>query len=433
MAGTGGNVGARDIVRAGGRTGRRGRPRRVQRPSVETASNTEDEGSATGGNQNNNEGVFGSHEELMNWVQNLARSLGVVAVTKRSNKYPNGFVYKVVIMCDRGGKYKVKDSSKVSGTKKTDCPFELEGKYSIEYNSWTLTMICDEHNHPPVQHMEGHPYAKRLTDDEFSLVAELTRMNVAPRDILSILKERNLSNASTISTIYNARTKIRMSEQAGNSPMQVLMSILHSNGYVYEFTTTGSNELENLFFVHPISFDIWRAFPHVLIIDATYKTNSYNMPFVQIVGVTSTNKTFSIAFAFMQNEKIESYTWVLNCLKLTLDKCMHPRVILTDRELALVNACKEVFPNATQLLCRWHISRNIFKNCRQSIRSKFSSHLQHFEGDMDYSMMKNWDLCDLQFDSKGVRVLPPVGLRAGGFFPIPGDNLKTLEGSVRLD
>ncbi|XP_076908221.1 uncharacterized protein LOC143564987 [Bidens hawaiensis] len=314
-------------------------------------------------------GVFGSHEELMNWVQNLARSLGVVVVTKRSNKYPNGFVYKVVIMCDRGGKYKVKDSSKVSGTKKTDCPFELEGKYSIEYNSWTLTMICDEHNHPPVQHMEGHPYAKRLTDDEFSLVAELTRMNVAPRDILSILKERNLSNASTISTIYNARTKIRMSEQAGNSPMQVLMSILHSNGYVYEFTTTGSNELENLFFVHPISFDIWRAFPHVLIIDATYKTNSYNMPFVQIVGVTSTNKTFSIAFAFMQNEKIESYTWVLNCLKLTLDKCMHPRVILTDRELALVNACKEVFPNATQLLCRWHISRNIFKNCRQSIRS----------------------------------------------------------------
>ncbi|XP_076923561.1 uncharacterized protein LOC143585730 [Bidens hawaiensis] len=146
--------------------------------------------------------VFGSHEELMNWVQNLARSLGVVVVTKRSNKYPNGFVYKVVIMCDRGGKYKVKDSSKVSGTKKTDCPFELEGKYSIEYNSWTLTMICDEHNHPPVQHMEGHPYAKRLTDDEFSLVAELTRMNVAPRDILSILKEKNLSNASTISTIY---------------------------------------------------------------------------------------------------------------------------------------------------------------------------------------------------------------------------------------
>ncbi|XP_076943685.1 uncharacterized protein LOC143614011 [Bidens hawaiensis] len=152
--------------------------------------------------------------------------------------------------------------------------------------------------------------------------------------------------------------------------MQVLLSFLHDNNYVYEFTTTGLNELENIFFVHPTSFDIWRAFPHILIIDSTYKTNKYNMPFVQIVGVTSTNNTFSIAFAFMHNEKTVNYTWVLNCLKLTLDKCMLPRVIVTDRELALVNACKEVFPDAAQLLCRWHIEQNIFRRCRNFVRSR---------------------------------------------------------------
>ena len=130
--------------------------------------------------------------------------------------------------------------------------------------------------------MEGHPYAKRLLHNEFSLVAELTRMNVAPRDILLILKEMNLSNVSTISTIYNARNKIRLVEQVGNSPMQVLLSLLHSNGYIYEFSTTSSNELENLFFVHSTSFDIWRAFPHMLIIYATYKTNKYNVILIYI-------------------------------------------------------------------------------------------------------------------------------------------------------
>ncbi|XP_035838827.1 protein FAR1-RELATED SEQUENCE 5-like [Helianthus annuus] len=217
--------------------------------------------------------------------------------------------------------------------------------------------------------MEGHPYAKRLFEDEFNLVAELTRMNVAPRDILAIIKERNLSNVSTLRTIYNARNKIRMVDQIGKSPMQVLLSLLHSNGYVYEITTTGLNELENLFFIHPTSFDIWRAFPHVLIIDVTYKTNHYNMPFLEVVGVTSTSKTFSIAFAFMHNEKIVNYTWVLNCLKLTLDQCMLPRVIVTDREMALMNACKEVFRDAAHLFCRWHIEQNLFRRCRQSFRS----------------------------------------------------------------
>nr|XP_043616942.1 uncharacterized protein LOC122588797 [Erigeron canadensis] len=271
----------------------------------------------------------------MNWVKNVAYSVGVVTVTKRSNSYLSGFVYKVVLMCDHGGKYKQKGSIRAPRTRKTDCPFELEVKYSDEYNYWTLAVICDEHNHRPLQSMEGHPYAQRLTQDEFSLVEELTAMNMPPRDILSIVREGNLSNVSTISTIYNARTKLRMAEQVGNSPMQVLMALLHSNNYVYEFSTTASNELENLFFVHQTSFTIWRAFPHVLIIDATYKTNYYNLTFVEIVGVTSTNKTFSIAFAFIQNERTANYTWVLNCLKLTLDCCMHPRVIVTDRELAL--------------------------------------------------------------------------------------------------
>lgn len=313
--------------------------------------------------------MFRSREDLVDWARNLGYSLGVVVIIKRTNKRPSGFVYRVSLKCDRGGKYTVKESSRVSGTKKINCPFELEGKYSEEYDSWTLRVICDQHNHQRVQYMEGHPYARRLKEDEFSLVKDLTTMNMPPRDILSILKERNLSNVSTLETIYNARRKLRMIEQEGKSPMQVLMSRLHHNGYIYEFTTTGFNELENLFFVHRTSFDIWRAFPHVLMIDATYKTNQYKMPFVQIVGVTSTKKTFSIAFAFMHNEKTVNYTWVLNCLKLTLDQCMLPRVIVTDREMALLNACKEVFPDAAQLLCRWHIEQNIFKRCRQSFKS----------------------------------------------------------------
>ncbi|KAL8209390.1 hypothetical protein R6Q57_006122, partial [Mikania cordata] len=54
------------------------------------------------GNQASFSQVFGSREEMMDWVQNLAYSLGVVVVTKRSNKRPCGFFYKIVLRCDRG-------------------------------------------------------------------------------------------------------------------------------------------------------------------------------------------------------------------------------------------------------------------------------------------------------------------------------------------
>ncbi|TYH19848.1 hypothetical protein ES288_A05G384400v1 [Gossypium darwinii] len=277
--------------------------------------------------------VFESREELMQWVQNTAFFLGYIIVMRRSKAKENGVVSYVTLICE----YKFKESSKKSSS------------YLKQYDGWTLRVICDQHNHPPAQHIEGHAYARRLKENEKNLLVDLTSKNVTPRDILSTLKKQDENNISTLKAIYNAQQKLHSSQNIVNNI---------------------SNELENLFFIHPRSMDIWRAFSHVLIVDTTYKTNKYDMPFVHIVGMTSTNKTFSIAFAFIINEKKENYNWALTCLKLTLEECMYPRVIVTDRELALMNACQQVFPDATRLLCRWDITKNIKKHCRQSIKSQ---------------------------------------------------------------
>nr|KJB40243.1 hypothetical protein B456_007G053200 [Gossypium raimondii] len=297
--------------------------------------------------------MFESREELMQWVQSTAFSLDYIIVTRRSKAKENGVVSYVTFICDRGGEYKFKESSKKSGTKKTNCKFRLVGSYLKQYDGWTLRVICDQHNHPPAQHMEGHAYARRLKENEKKLLVDLTSKNVTPHDILSTLKEQDENN------------------NVGKTPIQVLMLLLNDKQFFTEFSVNNiSNELENLFFIHPRSLDIWRAFSHVLIVDAMYKTNKYDLPFVQIVDVTSTNKTFSIAFAFIINEKEENYNWALTCLKLTLEGCMYLRVIVTDKELALMNACQQVFPDATRLLCRWHITENIKKHYRQSIKSQ---------------------------------------------------------------
>ncbi|KAJ9543670.1 hypothetical protein OSB04_023377 [Centaurea solstitialis] len=313
--------------------------------------------------------MFKSHEDLIDWVKKLGRSLGYIIVIKRSKK-KQGVMSKVILICDRGGKYRGNgSSSRNTGTKKMGCPFELAGKYSSLNGCWTLTVRCEKHNHEPAENMEGHPYAMRLTENEVRLVEDLSRKNVKPRDILSTLKEQNPDNVSTLRTIYNARQKFWATEHKGRTQMQVVMSFLQEEGYMHEVRANKSNQLEDLFFIHPISLTLWRAFPHILLMDATYKTNRYKMPLLEIVGVTSTNLTFCIAFVFMHKEKEPNYTWALNCLKKTMDGCPSPRVIVTDRELALMKACNNVFPDAKRLLCRWHINQSIFKKCRPSITS----------------------------------------------------------------
>ena len=81
------------------------------------------------------------------------------------------------------------------------------------------------------------------------------------------------------------------------------MSSLQEEGYVfYDRANDSTNELEDLFFAHPRSLEIWRAFPYVLVMDTTYRTNMFDMPLLEINGVTSTNKTFCITFVFLHRE-----------------------------------------------------------------------------------------------------------------------------------
>ena len=53
-----------------------------------------------------------------------------------------------------------------------------------------------------------------------------------------------------------------------------------------------------------------------------------------------------------------------------MDRHLFPSVIVTDRELALMNAIERIFPDATHLLCRWHINKNVLAKCKKLLGTK---------------------------------------------------------------
>ncbi|XP_038695428.1 protein FAR1-RELATED SEQUENCE 5-like [Tripterygium wilfordii] len=148
-----------------------------------------------------------------------------------------------------------------------------------------------------------------------------------------------------------------------------MFSFLNDQEYFFDYRANhATNELEDLFFAHPGSLDRLRAFPHVLLMDATYQTNRYGLPLLEIVGVTSTSQTFCIAFVYLHSEKEPSYTWALECLQSVMHGCTSSRVIVTDRELELMKACAHVFPEDSKLVCRWHIYQSILTKCKPSVQ-----------------------------------------------------------------
>lgn len=86
-----------------------------------------------------------------------------------------------------------------------------------------------------------------------------------------------------------------------------------------------------------------RAFPHVIIMYCTYKTNKYKLSLLKIVVVTSTNMTISITCAYLEFENEDNYPWVLERLKYLMDEDFIPSIIIIDRDKALMNAIRKVF------------------------------------------------------------------------------------------
>lgn len=88
-------------------------------------------------------------------------------------------------------------------------------------------------------------------------------------------------------------------------------------------------------------------------------------PLLHIMGASSTHQSLSLGYCFMQNESKENYVWALKQLR----DCYGPQLlkfkaVVTDQELALMNAINKVFPDSKNLLCKWHIENNILSNIK---------------------------------------------------------------------
>ncbi|CAG8631377.1 4188_t:CDS:2 [Cetraspora pellucida] len=68
----------------------------------------------------------------------------------------------------------------------------------------------------------------------------------------------------------------------------------------------------------------------------------------------------------MKDEKRENYLWALTQVSCLFDNTEPPKVFVTDCKLALIHAIHNIFPNSKNILCRWHVEKNILTKCKES-------------------------------------------------------------------
>ncbi|KAI0995297.1 hypothetical protein K3495_g12885 [Podosphaera aphanis] len=282
---------------------------------------------------------------------------------------------KIVLKCDRGGCFRSRAESgsikkRESATRLVDYPFRLTARLQ-KGSTWILRITVAEHNHEPSSDMRGHPTARRLNSSQRTTSRQLLKSGVPPKQILNCLREEDPTVLATPRNIYNERRNQRDQELMWRTSLEVLLDDLHQPGpgWSCQIQKDGENRLTHLFFSCSQSVELLRRYPYTLVIDCICKTNRFKMPLLHIIGTTSFNTSFSVAFAFLRHEREHDYQWAFeNIISLFSDRL--PLTITTDRELALMNSIETLLPNMAHLLCVWHIQKNVLNNCRKYFGSE---------------------------------------------------------------
>ncbi|KAL5196100.1 hypothetical protein HKD37_20G057784 [Glycine soja] len=271
--------------------------------------------------------VFDSREDVLWWARSVA--------------HENGFV-AVIIRC-RKKEFVRRDTE----TRKCECPFKLHDKPVVGEQGWMVKLMCEIHNHELAKSLVGHPYVGRLTKAEKTLIVDMMKSMVKPRNILLTLKEHNANSYTTIKQIYNARSAYRSFIRESDTEMQHLMKLLERDQYIH-----------------------WHRLKNEDVILPTKQTGTDSHCSI-LLGVTPIEMTFFASLAYMNGERLNNVVWTLERFQgIFLRRDVLLGVIVTKRDLALMNAVKTVFTECTNLLCSFHINKNVKVKCKSLISQR---------------------------------------------------------------
>lgn len=307
-------------------------------------------------------------------VAEAARRDGFLVIKKNTDYTSERVIMKGAFCCHKSGAHKIVGGRSI----KSRCAFKINfrrqpatGVYAFRPNPVLV------HNHALDPDTTLRPaLARRFTPRQ---LAEIRSMHSSGISVSRIASELRKSTNAVVKKrdIYNALGRTGRMHNDGVSQIIALLSALDGHpDFVYRIGADGEDKLKWLIFAARRSLAQFSSMSLVLIMDATYKTNLFQMPLFLISSVDAFGKSYVVACAFLRDETAVSYSVILSAF-LELFGSTIPSIdaIVTDQDRALMLAVDVHFPNATHQLCRWHLNMNVKKNTNNNtlILSNFAS------------------------------------------------------------
>ena len=318
--------------------------------------------------------VFGSLDIAFEFYKSYGRANGF-SVRKGKLLYcKTGEIVQRTFVCHIQG-YREKRGVSEANRKRREkpntrcgCQAMFRVHINIMTKGWSATVFDNRHNHVlvPQEHCGLLSSHCLMTDSDIMQMNNMLKSGILPNHIYASFANQ-AGGYDKIGfrrkDLYNqiARQR-RLRKTDASCALNYLCGLaLNDPMMFFKHTTDSTGRLQHLFWCDGKSRLDYQVYGDIVAFDATYGKNKYHCPLVVFAGVNNHNSTIIFAGAIVADEKEETYVWVLSrFLEAMYGKS--PTAVITDGDLAMKKAIKQVFPNAYHRLCAWHLIRNAMSN-----------------------------------------------------------------------
>nr|XP_043619682.1 protein FAR1-RELATED SEQUENCE 5-like [Erigeron canadensis] len=258
----------------------------------------------------------------------------------------------------------------------------------INGNQYQVDQFEEKHNHSmvdnnDVQFLRAH---RQLTYTQKDLLHKISHANLGPVKGFKLLKHMYGSFSNIGATVEDCKNfRKDMQKFIGDRDAQMVVEKLLSKrdfnpGFSMDYLTDSSNKLIGLFWADEESKRSYFTFGDVVSFDATFDSNKYKMVFVPFTGIDNHNRCVTFGAGLISKEDLVSYNWLLESFLKAFGK--PPKIVVTDQDLSMKSAIKEIFPDSRHRLCMWHIMQKLSTKLTNA-NLTLVEFLSHFETAMD--------------------------------------------------
>ncbi|VAI12931.1 unnamed protein product [Triticum turgidum subsp. durum] len=128
--------------------------------------------------------------------------------------------------------------------------------------------------------------------------------------------------------------------------------------FYWDVQVDQEGQMTNFFWRDGRSRVDYDCFGDVVVFDTSYRTNKYNMICAPFVGINHHMQNVMFGCAFMLDESLTSYEWLLKSFLESMGGCP-PKTIFTDQNDTISKAIEVILPETCHCLCQWHIEKNL--------------------------------------------------------------------------